>query len=75
MAEESQDYRLAALPGYMEWSRRALDAGESEAFIANLDALNVSLRPSEVASLPDSLFEELLADLKVEVEKFRLRGG
>lgn len=75
MADELRDYRLAALPGYMDWSRRVLDAGESPAFIANLDALKVSLQPSEVASLTDAFFDDLLADLKIEIEKFNLRGG
>ena len=63
---------MVDLPGYMEWSRRVLAAGESEALIAHLDATNYGrCKPSELAGITDELFDDMLADLKIALEKFR----
>jgi len=64
----AKDYPLINIPTYREWSKRKLEAGESEAFIAHLDALSIWLLPEEVPDLPESTFEELLADIKETVE-------
>jgi hypothetical protein len=58
------DYALVSIPVYREWSKRKLDEGESFALIANLDARSMWLLPEEAADVSESLFEEMLADLK-----------
>ena len=60
----ARDYALASIPAYQEWSERKLNEGESPALIANLDATSMSLLPEEMASVGESDFEEMLADLK-----------
>lgn len=57
------------LPGYMAWSEKKLDEGVSEALIANLDARSIFLLPEEDATIGISIFEELLEDLKSEVDE------
>ena len=47
--------------------------GESEAFIANLDARGMWLLPEELATVTESVFEELLSDLKEEIAKLQQR--
>ena len=44
--------------------------GESPALIAHLDALSMWLHPEEVAAVGVEVFEELLAEIKDEVEQF-----
>ena len=41
--DEPRDFRLLDLPGYMAWSRRRLDGGESEAI--TLDVTNACCDP------------------------------
>ena len=60
----AQNYPLMSIPGYMEWSKRKLDEGESPALIAHLDAMGMTLLPEEIADAVESDFEEILADLK-----------
>jgi hypothetical protein len=60
----ARDYALISIPAYREWSKRKLDEGGSFALIANLDARCIWLLPEELADVSESLFEELLADLK-----------
>jgi hypothetical protein len=60
----AREYALVSIPAYREWSKRKLEEGESFALIANLDARGMWLLPEEVADVSESLFEELLADLK-----------
>ena len=67
--KRARDYRLVDLPGYMEWSRRKLAEGESKALIAHLDATGAWLLPEEAANMTESDFEELLAELKTELER------
>ena len=55
------------------WSKRKLAEGESEAFIANLDARGMWLLPEELATVTESVFEELLSDLKEEIAKLQQR--
>ncbi len=64
----AKDYPLINIPSYCEWSKRKLAAGESEAFIAHLDALTMWLLPEEVRHVHESTFEELLADIKETAE-------
>jgi hypothetical protein len=65
----SRAFRLLDIPGYMEWSKRRLREGESEALIAHLDATNMYLLPEELSTVSEETFEELLADLKSEIER------
>jgi len=65
----AKDYALVQIPAYRQWSKRKLEEGESEAFIAHLDAMSMWLLPEEVPAVGESEFEELLADVKKAVEK------
>ena len=58
------DYRVVDLPGYMEWSKAKLAAGELPGFIANLDATSFWGLPEEASALTVDDYEEMLADLK-----------
>jgi hypothetical protein len=60
----AKEYALVSIPAYQEWSKRKLEEGESPALIANLDATGMWLRSEEVASVSESDFDEMLADLK-----------
>ena len=64
-----KEFALVDIPAYREWSSRKLKQGESEAFIAHLDAMSMWMLPEEVASVGESLFEELLAEVKEAVGK------
>ncbi len=63
-----RDFRLLDIPSYVRWSEARLAQGESETLIAHLDATAMFLLPEEVASVPEEDFEELLQDLKNEIE-------
>ena len=67
-----REYALVGIPAYTVWSARKLEAGESLAFIAHLDAMTMCLLPEEVAQVGESEFEELLADVKEAVSKCEL---
>jgi hypothetical protein len=69
----ARDYALVEIPTYQEWSERKLEQGESDAFIAHLDAMSMSLLPEEVATVNESDFEELRADLKEQTAKSERR--
>jgi hypothetical protein len=73
MQNNGQDIPFPQIPGYREWAQKKLDEGESEAFIANLDTRCWFLLPEEVATIGADNFEELLEDLKWEVDKLSLR--
>jgi hypothetical protein len=62
-----KDYPLTSIPGYMAWSERKLEEGESDALIAHLDATSMWLLPEEVAKVTEGEFEEMLADLKASL--------
>jgi hypothetical protein len=47
----AKDYALTQIPAYREWSRKKLEEGESEAFVAHLDAMSMWLLPEEVPSV------------------------
>ena len=64
-----RDFRLVDIPGYMEWSQRKLEEGESEALIAHLDATSMWLRPEEVEKVSEVVFEEMLKDLRTEIDR------
>jgi hypothetical protein len=66
-AARLRDYRLMDLPGYMEWSERKLDEGESDALIAHLDATGALLTPEDAAAMTDADYDEMLADLKEHI--------
>ena len=64
---------MCEVPAYSGWSNRKLAEGESEAFIANLDARGMWLLPEELNAVTESVFEEMLSDLKTEVAKLKRR--
>jgi hypothetical protein len=64
----ARDYQLMDLPGYMAWSKRKLQEGESEALIAHLDATGAWLLPEEAAAMTETDYDAMLASLKVEFE-------
>jgi hypothetical protein len=64
----ARDIRMMDLPGYMTWSSRKLAEGESEALIAHLDATSFCSVPEEAAKMTDKDYDEMLADLKAEMD-------
>ena len=60
----AKDYAMSQIPGYSEWSDRKLAEGESEAFILNLDEQNIWLRPEDLTTIKEEIFEEMLQELK-----------
>jgi hypothetical protein len=69
----AKNYPMCEVPAYIGWSNRKLAEGESEAFIANLDARGMWLLPEELNAVTESVFEELLSDLKEEIAKLERR--
>lgn len=67
--KRAKDVPLITIPGYMEWSKRKVKEGESEAFIANLDALGMWMLPEEVSTVGEADFEEMLEELKAALEE------
>jgi len=65
--KEGRDYRMMDVPGYMEWSQRKLREGESETLIAHLDATSMWLMPSDLSSIGESDFEEMLEELRIQL--------
>jgi hypothetical protein len=63
----ARDFRMMDLPGYMEWSGRKLAAGESEAYIAHLDATSAWLLPEDAAKMTEKDYDEMLAELKSDL--------
>ena len=63
-----RDYRLLDIPGYVAWSRRKLDAGESDAVIAHLDTTSMFLLPEDLPKVTDAEFDELLEGLRDELD-------
>ncbi len=61
--KRAKEYALTELPGYDEWSELQLDSGVSEALIAHLDSMSMTLLPEEVPQVSTSAFDELLDDL------------
>lgn len=68
LQKRGRDYRLMDIPGYMEWSRRKLDVGESDALIAHLDATSMFLLPEDVSKVTDAEFDGLLEELHREFD-------
>lgn len=62
--QRAKEYRLPELPGYEEWADAQLASGVSEALIAHLDSMTMTLFPEELTTVSTSEFEELLADLR-----------
>ena len=62
--KRAKEYALTELPGYDKWSEHQLDSGVSEALIAHLDSMTMTLLPEDVAGVNTSDFDELLDDLK-----------
>jgi hypothetical protein len=69
MQARARDYRLMDLPGYMAWSKRKLEEGESDALITHLDATGAWLLPEEAAAMTEADYDEMLASLKTEFER------
>jgi hypothetical protein len=63
----ARDFPMMDLPSYMDWSNRKLAEGESEAFIAHLDAMSMWLLPEDAVKLTEKDYDEMLAELKVEL--------
>ncbi len=63
----ARDYRLLDIPGYLEWSRRLLREGVSEALIAHLDATSMCLLPEELSTVTERFFDAMLDDLRREI--------
>jgi len=69
LQKRGRDFRMVDLPGYMEWSQKHLeDHPEDDVLIAHLDAMDMFLLPEQVAEVPVSHFEELLEDIRYELE-------
>ena len=66
--QNAQDVPLTQIPGYMDWSKEKLHAGESEALIAHLDATCMWITPEDLEKIGPSDFQELLDDLKEEID-------
>jgi len=64
----ARDVGLVEIPAYEQWSKRKLLEGESPALIAHLDAMSMFLLPEEVATVTEDEFEELLDELRTELE-------
>ena len=64
----ARDYRLMSIPGYMDWSERVQEREPGlAALIAHLDATSMRLLPEELSTVSEQVFEELLEDLKSEI--------
>ena len=68
MQKRARDYSLTEIPGYMKWSEGILAEGGNEAFLANLDARSMWLLPEELDTVSTDIFDELLEDIKNEVD-------
>ena len=66
---QARDLRMMDLPGYMKWSQRKLAEGESEAYIAHLDATSSCLLPDEASKMSETDYDEILADLKANLDR------
>ena len=66
--KRARDYRLVDIPGYMEWSRRKLEEGESSALIAHLDTTSMWPLSEELEEVTEADFEDMLEDLRIAVE-------
>jgi hypothetical protein len=64
----ARDFRMMDLPGYMDWSKRKLAEGESAVYLAHLDATSMGLLPEDVTKLTEHDYDEMLEDLKVQLE-------
>ena len=69
----AKDYAMFQIPGYSEWSDRKLAEGESEAFILNLDEQNIWLRPEDLTTIKEEIFEEMLQELKDTCAELELK--
>lgn len=63
-----RDVALLEIPAYEHWSKRKLLEGESPALIAHLDAMSMFLLPEEVSRVTEDEFDDLLEDLRTEIE-------
>ena len=68
LQQRGQDYPLVTIPGYMAWSERKIKEGESDALIDHLDAMSMFLLPEEVTNVTDADFDELLEEVRFEIE-------
>jgi len=62
--KRAKEYALTERPGYEKWSALQLVSGVSEALIAHLDSMSMTLLPEEVPQVSTSVFDELLGDVK-----------
>lgn len=69
LQNNGRDVPLMQLPGYVTWSEKKLAEGVSEALIANLDSRSMFLLPEDELTIGGEDYEELLEDLKDEVDE------
>jgi hypothetical protein len=68
LQQRGRDFPFVTIPVYVAWSKRKLQEGESEALINHMDAMAHFCRPEEVAELTEDVFEEILDDIRREVD-------
>lgn len=66
--KRARDIPLMRIPGYMNWSEKQLADGVSADLIAHLDATSMWLLPEEITSVSIKDFDELLEDLRAEID-------
>ena len=64
----SRDICVGDLPGFVTWSNRKLAEGESAALIVHLGATSVCLLPEAAAKMTENDYDEMLDDLKQELD-------
>ena len=69
LQSRGRDYALVTIPVYMAWSKRKLNGGVSEALIDHMDAMSMFLRPEEVEGVTEAELDDLLEDVRLEVER------
>ena len=62
--QERQCVPLVSVPGYMEWSERRLEAGESPILMASLDGQTVEVGSDGGMELDESYFDGILESLR-----------
>jgi hypothetical protein len=57
------------MPAYTSWSERKLREGVSPALVAHLDAMAMFLLPEDIPGIDDTIFDELLSELRADIEQ------
>lgn len=64
LQNNGREYSLFELNGYAEWAAGKIHQGESPATMAHLESIGMFMRPEEATAADESLFEEMLDELK-----------